>query len=142
MPRFVALEQLSLGDVVGAQKDHAQASRLLTDGLNGMTRFGERLGIHGALDSFAALAAGEKQWSRAVILAAAAESLRTSTGHRAWPVVEARRNRWLEHARDHLTNEEFTSAWAEGSSLTLEQAVNHALNELRSGNPRPRGNDG
>jgi predicted ATPase/DNA-binding XRE family transcriptional regulator len=141
MPRFVALVQLSLGDVVGAQEDHPQASRLLTDGLHGMTRSGERLGIHGALDSFAALAAGERQWSRAVTLAAAAATLRTSTGHRSWPVVEARRNRWLERARDHLTDEEFTSAWAEGSILTSEQAVNYALDELRPGVSRPHGND-
>src|SRR5664280_1494371 len=43
--------------------------------LRGMRQVGERLGIHGALDARARLAAGERRWDRAVRLAAAAASL-------------------------------------------------------------------
>jgi predicted ATPase/DNA-binding XRE family transcriptional regulator len=129
LPRFIALVQLSLGDVATARQDHSRAHQLLSEGLSGMRRVGERLGIHGALDSLAGLAAGEHHWSRAVTLAAAAEQLRTTTGSRSWPVVERRRNRWLACARDTLSDQEFSSARAQGTALTLEQAVSYALAE-------------
>lgn len=137
LPRFIALVQLSLGDVATARQDYSRAHQLLCEGLSGMRRVGEKLGVHGALDSLAGLAAGQQQWNRAVTLAAAAERLRATTGNSSWPVVERRRNRWLAGAHDHLTEQEFCSAWAPGSALTLEQAVSYALDEQQPPHPEP-----
>jgi predicted ATPase/DNA-binding XRE family transcriptional regulator len=141
LPRFIALVQLSLGDVADAQQDHERAHRLLTGGMRGMRRVGERLGVHGALDSLARLAASERHWGRAVTLAAAAERLRNATGSRSWPVVERRRSQWLGCARDNLTEEEFFSAWAHGGTLTLEQTVGYAFDEQQPADLEAAGED-
>jgi predicted ATPase/DNA-binding XRE family transcriptional regulator len=127
--RFIALLQLSLGETAGAQRLFARAQLLLTQGLTGLTQVGERLGIHGALDSLARVAAGQQLWDRAVTLAAAAERLRRSTGSRSWPVVERNRNQWLAHAHQKLTEPELSSAWARGDAFTPEQAVSYALHK-------------
>ncbi len=146
--RFVALLQLSLGEVAGAQQNYPRTDRLLTEGLTGMRQVGERLGIHGALDSLARVAASERRWGRAVTLTAAAERLRRTTGSRSWPVVDRNRTQWLGHAHDSLTQHEYSAAWAQGEALTPEQAVSYALDQwelhpgpalggLDDGEPRP-----
>jgi predicted ATPase/DNA-binding XRE family transcriptional regulator len=127
--RFIALLQLSLGDVARGQRHFARAQLLLTQGLTGLTQVGERLGIHGALDSLARVAADQRRWDRAVMLAAAAERLRRSTGSRSWPVVERHRNQWLAHAHQNLTEPDFSSAWTRGEAMTPEQAVSYALQQ-------------
>jgi tetratricopeptide (TPR) repeat protein len=135
LPRFIALLQLSLGDVAGAQQDYPRAQRLLADGLTGMRQVGEKLGIHGALDSLARLAARRGGWARAVTLAAAAEQLRRATGSRSWAVVERHRGEWLASARDRLDDGEFSSAWLRGEALTAELAVRYALDEEEPPHP-------
>jgi predicted ATPase/DNA-binding XRE family transcriptional regulator len=129
LPRFVGLLHLSLGDVACARQDYGQAHQLLTAGLTGMRQAGEKLGVHGALDSLARLAAGKRNWPRALILAAAADRLRNVTGSRAWPVVERHRSQWIACAHNHLDEGEFASAWTRGETLTLEEAIRYALNE-------------
>jgi predicted ATPase len=130
LPRFVALLQLSLGEVACARHEHGQAHRLLTAGLTGMRQAGEKLGLHGALDSLARLAAGQRDWRRALILTAAAERLRNATGSRSWPVVERHRSQWIACAHDHLDDNTIASAWTRGETLTLEAAIRYALNEV------------
>jgi predicted ATPase/DNA-binding XRE family transcriptional regulator len=131
-PRFVALLQLSLGDVAGARQDYPRARLLLTEGLSGMSQVGEKLGIHGALDSLARIAVDEGDWDRAVALAAAAERLRRRTGSRSWPVVEQNRSQWLGRAHDAMTDDQFASAWSQGEAFTPEQAVRYALDQARN----------
>ena len=129
LTRFIALLQLSLGDVACRQQDYPRAHRLLTQGLTGMSQTGEKLGIHGALDSLARLAADRHRWDHAVTLAAAAERLRRSSGSRSWPVVERRRSQWVRQAQHQLTHHQYSSAWAHGETFTPEQAVAYALND-------------
>jgi len=140
-PRFIALLQLSLGEVAGDQQDYPRSHRLLTEGLSGMRQVGERLGVHGALDALARLAAGERRWDRAVRLAAAAERLRSTTGSRSWPVIERYRLQWLDRAHHNLTEEEFSSAWSRGEALTPDQAVSYALDEEELAYPATAGQD-
>jgi tetratricopeptide (TPR) repeat protein len=128
LPRFDGLLQLSLGDVACTRQDYRRAHQLLTAGLTGMREAGEKLGLHGALDSLARLAAGQHDWRRALILAAAAERLRLATGSRSWPVVERHRSQWMACAHDGLHDDEFTSAWTRGEALTHEEAIGFALN--------------
>jgi predicted ATPase len=141
LPRFDGLLQLSLGDVACARQDYRRAHRLLTGGLTGIRRAGEKLGLHGALDSLALLAAGQRDWCRALILAAAAERLRNATGSRSWPVVERHRSQWIACAHDHLDDDEFSSAWTWGEALTLEEAIRYALNEEEPVQSGPAGED-
>jgi predicted ATPase/DNA-binding XRE family transcriptional regulator len=127
LPRFVALVHLTMGEVAGQQQDYQRSHSLLTEGLAGLTQAGERLGIHGALDALARVAADEGRWTRTVTLAAAAERLRRTTGSRSWPVVERRRGRWLGQAQDAMTVQEFHSAWSRGEAFSPEEAIGFAL---------------
>jgi hypothetical protein len=36
--------------------------------------------------------------------------------------------RWVSHARPQLDDATFAAAWAEGQQMTLEQAIEEALN--------------
>jgi predicted ATPase/DNA-binding XRE family transcriptional regulator len=124
-PRFIALLQLALGDVARAEHDYGRARQLLSESLLGMSRAGEKLGLHGVLDSLAGLAADQSEWRRAITLASAAERLRATTGSRSWPVVERDRVRWLGEARRALTELEYAAAWETGQAMGVEHAVDY-----------------
>jgi predicted ATPase len=141
LPRFVALVQLSLGDLARVEGDRAGAHRLLAHSLAGMRDAGELLGIHGALDSCAHLAAENGDIAGAVRLAAAGARLRAESGTHSWPVPARARERWLASARGRLGEIAFQSAWADGSALTGAQAVAYALGQppfARAGTPTGR----
>jgi hypothetical protein len=79
-PRFIALVLLSLGTVALAEADLDRAHDMLQQSLTGMKQVGEKLGIHGALDTFGHLAITRGQTERAVRLAGAADRLRATSG--------------------------------------------------------------
>jgi predicted ATPase/transcriptional regulator with XRE-family HTH domain len=128
-PRFIALVLLSLGDTTLAAGDPARAHQFLREGLTRMSMTGETLGIHGALDSFATLAAAQGQPDRAVRLASAAAHLRAATGTRSWPVVERRREQWWGSARQRLGDDEFRSSSEQGGTWTRDESITYALDE-------------
>jgi hypothetical protein len=57
----------------------------------------------------------------------AAEALRESLGVAIWPVRRALYDHALETVRAALDAEAFDVVWAEGRAMTLEQAVEYAL---------------
>jgi predicted ATPase/DNA-binding XRE family transcriptional regulator len=128
-PRFIGLLLLSLGDVARAEGDHARAHEMLQESLTRMREVGEKLGIPGALDTFAHLAVTQGQAERAVRLAGAATRLRATSGTHSWPVMQRRRTRWLASARETLDEAAFQAAWTEGQAMTPEQAIAHALED-------------
>ena len=129
LPRFIALVLLSLGEVALAEGSQDRAQDLLQQSLTGMREVGEDLGLHGALDTIAHLAAAQGQIERAVRLAAAAHQLRAASGTQSWPVVERTRAQWLTSARETLGHNTFRAAWAQGEAMTTTQAIAYALNE-------------
>jgi non-specific serine/threonine protein kinase len=110
LPRFIALVQLSLATVALAEADIDHAHDLLEQSLTGMENVGEKLGIHGALDTFGHLASTQGQTERAVTLAGAAERLRATSGTQSWPVVQRTRARWLASARQTLDETAYQAA--------------------------------
>ena len=128
-PRFIALVQLSLGAVAIAEADHDRAHEQLQQSLIGMKNVGEKLGIHGALDTFGHLAITQGHTERAVILAGAAEGLRVTSGTQSWPVVQRTRARWLASARQTLDETVYQAAWEQGQKMSREEAIAYALEE-------------
>jgi tetratricopeptide (TPR) repeat protein len=127
LPRFVALLHLSLGDVALAEHQPDLARDLLHNSLATMTEAGEELGLHGALDSLAHLAAVDQNPVRAVRLAGAAQHLRTLHGTRSWPTTERIRTDWQAAARIDLGDSAYETAWTEGIVMSRDEAVTHAL---------------
>jgi len=133
LPRFVALVLLSLGTVALADAEHDRAHDLLQQSLTGMKQIGEKLGIHGALDTFGQLASAQGCTERAVRLAGAAERLRATNGTHSWPVVQRTRTRWLASARQTLNETAYQAAWEQGQAMNRDDAIAYALEDA----PRP-----
>jgi non-specific serine/threonine protein kinase len=102
---------------------------LQEESLTRMREDGEKLGIHGALDSFAHLAVTQGQTERAVRLAGAATRLRATSGTHSWPVVGRFRTQWLAAAHETLDEQSFQAAWEQGQAMTPDQAIACALHE-------------
>jgi len=135
--RFIALVQLSLGTVDLAEADLDRAHDVLRQSLTGMADVGEKLGIHGALDTFGQLAIMQGRIERAVTLAGAAARLRTTGGTQSWPVVQRTRTQWLDSAHRTLGEPAYQAAWDEGQAMTRELAITYALEQNP---PPPAGN--
>ena len=83
--------------------------------------------INFSLDSLAGLAAHQRHPKRALRLAAAGETLRTSIGIVHPPVTQAWVDEILKPAWQILDRATANKSWAEGQALTWEQAVAYAL---------------
>ena len=104
---------------------------MLQQSLTGMTQIGEKLGIHGALDTFGHLASTQGRTGRAVRLAGAAERLRATSGTHSWPVVQRTRAQWLASAPQTLNESAYQAVWEQGQAMNLEEAIAYALEQTQ-----------
>lgn len=118
---YIGLIRLAQGN-----SDHIAAD--FRYGLTLYRELGQPAGIGMALAGFAALAESRKQPERAARMFGAAsqwcDMLPVSI---LWPACGVIYERELALARSRLCSAELLSAWAEGESLTLDQAVVYAL---------------
>jgi predicted ATPase/DNA-binding CsgD family transcriptional regulator/DNA-binding XRE family transcriptional regulator len=118
------------------QAEHAQAGARLAESLGLARDHGDRDGICRALEGFAHLAAARGRPARAVRLVGAAASMREVIGA---PLSSSERtvlDCWLAPAHAALGEQASALAWADGRSMSTEEAVADALSEHGDG---PRG---
>ena len=113
---------LNLGGTVCAQEDYPAARAYFEQRLALNEELGDRPGISYALDAFAALLTAQHQERRAVLLFAAAQSLRETLGNPSAAINQAEMPRLLA-ARNVLGEDTFTQTWEEGRGQTLAQAI-------------------
>ena len=65
-------------------------------------------------------------------LLGAAEALRASEEMALYPIERARYDEYSNLARSQLDGSTFSACWAEGRAMSVRQAVEYALNEIRS----------
>lgn len=123
----IASSLTDLGHVAGDQGDYAAARSLYKESLAIARQLGDKRGIARVLEGFVGLAAAQAEPERALRLAAAATALRGTIGAPLPPAEQARLERRLGPARQTLSEEARTEAWAEGRALTLEQTIAYAL---------------
>jgi hypothetical protein len=109
-----------LGD---AEEGRQNLQRVLADARD----LGQTEGVAIALIALAALAAAGDASERAARLAAASERLAEEAGFQVAGFERETRERTAASAREALGDHEFGRAWGEGRALTLEQAVEYAL---------------
>lgn len=119
------------GVVALHQGYYEQAARLFRESLSLLWEVGEKLGIAEAFELLASVAA-ERQHApgnaqRAARLFGAAELLREEIGSPTEVPDAAEYDRRITRARDLVGEPVFAAAWAEGRTMTLEQAVEYAL---------------
>src|SRR5215212_8524655 len=122
-----------MGWTLTSLRDYPEARESLQESLAIFEEFGEKDGAAWVLERLAVLAASEgpadraTTWLSVAQLYGAAAALREATGAPLPPVLHACYERPQTAARSALGEDRFAAAWAEGRSMSMEDAVAWAL---------------
>lgn len=125
--RGVAIALGNLGHVALYQGDVERARALFTEALSLAGELVYKVAIAEYLEGLAGVAVADGRPARAARLLAAAECLLTALHGRLEPPDQAEYERTIAAARAGLGDAAFGEAWAEGSVMTLEQAIEYAM---------------
>jgi predicted ATPase/transcriptional regulator with XRE-family HTH domain len=117
----------SLGQVALHQDDTATARTCFVGSLTAGMKLGSRIGKGENLAWLAAVAASCQQPDRAARLSGAAQAIFEVVGWQMAAIDRTEIDRRLQIAREQLGEERFAALQAEGRALTLEQAIDLAL---------------
>ena len=109
--------------------DYAAAHAACREAITIFSDLGHRRGIARALEGSASLAVAQGQSMRALKLAAAAARLRWLVGAPLPPAEQSKLEQCLRIARESLGEAEDEEVWAEGSAMSLEKAIQYALDQ-------------
>jgi predicted ATPase/DNA-binding NarL/FixJ family response regulator len=119
----------TLATLAQAERDQERARDLLEEGLELSAELGNDADVAHCFDGLAAVAAAEGMMVRAASLWGAEEALLERMEAAVYTYVPDRslHRSQVEAARARLGEEAFEAAWAEGRSLSIEQAIAWAL---------------
>jgi tetratricopeptide (TPR) repeat protein len=129
VPWSTAWADVRLGYLHSKIEAGEKARLFLGEALHTFQKLSMETGVAIALEGFAMLAVIERQWEKAVKLFSFAEKQREQFHSPRPPVEQAAIERELTILRANLTETEFSKLSAEGSTMTMEQAVALALEE-------------
>ena len=121
--RGMALGLLFLGLLTFAQRDAGTARTQLEESLTLFRKMGNQSMITHCLASVAIVAMSQGQLTWGVRLLGAVETVREARGVPRPPVMQGFYEQALASARARLSEEAFAAVWAQGRSLTPEQAL-------------------
>ena len=122
---------LAVANVFG--RNVSEAQHLLASALTSFRAIGDPDGMIESLESTVGLATTREQWPAAARLAAAAAHARAEQGMPGPAVDQRHLKAWVEQTRAALGASSYDAAWAEGSVMTLEQAMTYAFREVLGG---------
>ncbi|MHB8595511.1 MAG: tetratricopeptide repeat protein [Ktedonobacteraceae bacterium] len=112
-----------LANVVAFQGDNAAARGLFEESLSLLREIDDKEGITSCLEGFAGVIAAQREPVRAILLWGAVESLREALGSPIPPIERASYERMVAVIRAQLSEQAFAAIWAEGRTMTPEQAL-------------------
>jgi DNA-binding CsgD family transcriptional regulator len=121
-----------LASVVAAQGNYAAAQAFYEESLALRREVGHKGDIASGLEGLAHVLMMQGQHTWAVQLWGAAEVLREATGSPLPPIESAGYERDVASARAHLGKKAFAAAWAEGRTMSPEQALAAQGREMAS----------
>ncbi|HKW64080.1 MAG TPA: tetratricopeptide repeat protein [Candidatus Acidoferrum sp.] len=124
-----------LGSIECQEGDHLAARAAYREGLQIFAGLGHRRGAARALEGSACLALARGQAVQALKLAAAATHLRQLIGAPLHPAEQLKLDQTLLPAWQSLTDAEGKRVWAEGFTLSLEEAIQYSLEESDAATP-------
>jgi non-specific serine/threonine protein kinase len=127
--RAVSTTLLGLGSVAELQGDCVTARSCYAEALVIDCDIGDKLGVAYLLEGFASIAKTQGFAKRAAQLFGQADALREAIGAPLAPVERPEYERDIAAVRAALSEEEFAAAWAQGRAMTLEQAIECALDK-------------
>jgi predicted ATPase/DNA-binding CsgD family transcriptional regulator len=130
-----------LGLVMRGYQDYARSNALCQESLELNLAIGDRRGVAGSLVGLAGLAIAQGHTVHAAQLLGAAERLLNDIGAHFFFSDQVEYQRHIDNLRTQLGSASFDMAWAEGQTMSMEQAVAHALDgdEPEMAQPPPRG---
>lgn len=120
MTSELAHTQRAMGNFDEAKKTYLKTIKAYQD-------YGNRPAVAHQLECFAMIAVVEEEPQRAAKLFGAAEAIREATGHKPTDEEQAEEAQFITRLHTMLSDAEFTALWAEGKSMTMEQAIQFAL---------------
>ena len=127
-----ARSQTDLGYLYCAQGNFEAAHASYLEALQLFAGLGHRRGIARTLEGIGCLAAGRGHSERALRLAAAAAHLRRQIGASLTPAEQSKLDERLFSAWHSLPGPKGRQAWAEGSAMSLERAIQYSLDDSGS----------
>ena len=121
-----------LGSIDGEQGDYSAAHAAYREALEIFAGLGHRRGMARALEGSACLSVAQGHAARALTLVAAAANLRRQISAPLPQAEQFKLDRRLLCAWKSLTEAEGKDAWAAGSAMSLEEAVQYCLEEPSS----------
>jgi len=121
-----------LGYIDCEQGDHLAAHAAYREALEIFAGLGHRRGMARALEGCACLALARRHPARTLTLAAVAAHLRQLISARLPQAEQSKLNQTLLLAWESLNDAEGKRAWAEGSVMSLEKAIQYSLEETES----------
>jgi len=128
---FLAYTIRRLGQVVCRQGEFAKASLMYGESLSLNHGLKDERGVIACLSAFAGIAVVRGKFELAAYLFGAVESFLRALGIRLLQTDEMEYDRNVANLRAQLDEATLEKAWAEGHAMTLEQAVEYALNEIK-----------
>jgi non-specific serine/threonine protein kinase len=126
-PRRIGAGLFNLGLVAEDEGDYSRAQSLYEESVEFARQAKDRWALAFLLEAFASLAIARRQGRRGALLSGAAAALRQQIGSLVPPSMRPRLERTLRLAREGLGEAAFGKAWAEGQAMSLEQAIQYAL---------------
>jgi len=125
----LAQSLLGLANIAHLQGDHRSALALCRQSLAVLLDIGDRRELPRLLEKIALLLIAQRQPAPGASLCGAVQVIRERATISRPPNDRAEYEQHLESSRRELGDERFTTAWASGRAMTLEQAISYALNE-------------
>jgi tetratricopeptide (TPR) repeat protein len=123
----IALSLNNLGESAYNEGDYVVARALYVESLVIRQELEEKLGIAESLGGFAQLCSAQSYGLKAALLWGAAEALRERIGYPMPAIQRGEYDRVVSAARANVGIENFATAWREGRSMTMEEAIECAL---------------
>ena len=121
--------QSAMAHVARQLGSYQEALALYRQTLPDWHKMGHRGAVAHQLECFAFIAKGQEQGERAVKLMSAAAALRAASSSPRTPQEQIEYERELADLRTGLDDKTFNLHWEEGQSITMEQAIEYALEE-------------
>jgi predicted ATPase len=123
----------NLGLVATDQGHFEQAMLFNKESLLMIQQLGDKRALPDQLEAFADIVIAQQRPERAARLLGAAAALREVLHGPMFPVDQPDYERTLAMVRTQLDETAFATAWAEGQAMTIEQAIDYALNSNNEG---------
>ena len=125
----IAITQSELGNVAYRQGRHPQAAALYRESLQRHWDYGDKGSTSKVLEAQARLALARGRSDRAAQLLGTAGALREAIGLALGPVERADLDRTVAKAQEALGDRRFDTAYAEGHTMSVDQAIEQALGD-------------